>query len=99
MSKRHFACGVIAAMLLILPAPASGQEIGVKAGVNFASLTPEEDEEPDISRRVGAVGGVWVRTPPTARFSFQKRTGKATMNRARPNSTLLMEPMRRENHD
>ena len=71
MSSLRFASGAIAALLLILPPPASGQEIGVKAGVNFASLTPEEDEEPDISRRVGAVGGAWVRTPPTARFSFQ----------------------------
>jgi Outer membrane protein beta-barrel domain len=71
LSSHRLACGTIAAMLLILPASAPAQEIGVKGGASFATLTPEEDEEPDISRRVGAVGGVWVRTPPHSRLSFQ----------------------------
>jgi hypothetical protein len=63
---------VAAAVLLIIPASAFAQQIGVKAGVNFASLTPEEeDEEPLISRRVGPVAGVWVRAVRSARFSLQ----------------------------
>lgn len=61
---------VVAAALLILPASAPAQEVGVKAGVNFASLTPEEDEEPDISRRRGLVAGGWVRTRLTDRVSL-----------------------------
>jgi hypothetical protein len=71
LSSHSLAFGTIAAMLLIVPASAPAQEIGVKGGASFASLTPEEDEEPDISRRVGPVGGLWVRTPVHARFSFQ----------------------------
>jgi outer membrane protein with beta-barrel domain len=61
----------VAAVFLILPASAFAQELGIKAGVNFASLTPEEDEDPDTSRRPGLVGGVWFRTAPITRFSFQ----------------------------
>jgi hypothetical protein len=61
----------VAAVLLIFPASAFAQEIGVKAGANFASLTPEEDEDPDTSRRLGLLAGVWVRTPSTSRLSFQ----------------------------
>jgi hypothetical protein len=61
----------VAAVLLIFPASAFAQEVGVKAGANFASLTPEEDEDPDTSRRLGLLAGVWVRTPSTTRFSFQ----------------------------
>jgi len=60
-----------AAVFLILPASAFAQQIGVKAGVNFASLPPEADENPDIPPRLGPVGGVWVRTAPINRFSFQ----------------------------
>lgn len=37
---------------------APGQE--VKAGVNFASLTPEEDEDPDTSRRLGPAASGWL---------------------------------------
>ena len=66
-----FACAAVAALLLILPSAARAQEIGVKAGINSASLTPEEDEEPDFSRRPGFVGGVWFRTAPAPRWSFQ----------------------------
>lgn len=61
----------IAALVLIFPASAFAQEVGIKAGVNFASLTPEEDEDPDTSRRVGLVAGGWFRTPSAARVSFQ----------------------------
>jgi hypothetical protein len=60
-----------ATVLLVLPWSAFAQQLGVKAGVNFASLTPEEDESPDISRRPGLVAGVWFRIPSTTRVSFQ----------------------------
>jgi hypothetical protein len=60
-----------ASVFLVAPATAFAQEIGVKAGVNFASLTPEEDESPDMSRRRGLVAGGWFRTGTTARLSFQ----------------------------
>jgi hypothetical protein len=33
------------------------QQVGVKAGANFGSLTPEEGAEPDTSWRPGPVGG------------------------------------------
>ncbi len=62
---------IIAAAFLILPASVSAQQIGVKAGINFAYLTPEEDEDPDDSWRRGPIAGVWVRTPFTERVSFQ----------------------------
>ena len=62
---------VVAALLLIVPSSAPAQEVGVKAGANFASLTPEEDEDPEISRRLGLVAGAWVRLPRTSRVSFQ----------------------------
>ena len=62
---------VAAAIVLILPSSAPAQEIGVKAGVNFASLTPEEDEDPNTSRRIGPLGGVWVRIPSSVRVSVQ----------------------------
>jgi len=62
---------VVVAVFLICPSSAPAQEIGVKAGVNSASLTPEEDEDPDLSRHIGPIGGGWVRTPSTGRFSFQ----------------------------
>jgi hypothetical protein len=60
-----------AAAILILPTSALAQQVGVKAGINFASLPPEEDEHPDIPPRLGPVAGVWVRTPPAGRLSFQ----------------------------
>ena len=50
-----------AIVLLIVPTLAHAQEAGVKAGINSASLTPEEDEDPDMSRRIGFVGGGWIR--------------------------------------
>jgi hypothetical protein len=62
---------VAALVFLVLPGPALAQQLGIKAGANFASLTPEEDEDPDTSRRLGLVAGVWVRTPSASRFSIQ----------------------------
>jgi hypothetical protein len=60
------------AVFLFFAAPAAfAQQVGVKAGVNFASLIPEEDEDPELSRRRGLVAGVWVRAPRPARFSIQ----------------------------
>ena len=71
LSHHSLAYVVVASIVLMLPSSAPAQEIGVKAGVNFASLPPEEDEHPDIPPRLGPVGGVWVRTSPANRFSFQ----------------------------
>ena len=71
MSVRRVARVVFGGVFLILPVSALAQEIGVKAGVNFASLPPEEDETPDIPPRLGPVGGIWVRTSPANRLSFQ----------------------------
>jgi Outer membrane protein beta-barrel domain len=71
MSSHRVGRAVFTGVLLILPVSAFAQEIGVKAGVNFASLPPEEDEHPDIPPRLGPVGGVWIRTAPANRFSFQ----------------------------
>lgn len=59
------------AVLLAVPASTFGQEVGVKAGINSASLTPLEDQEPDVTRRLGPVVGIWVRTAPQGRWSFQ----------------------------
>jgi Outer membrane protein beta-barrel domain len=59
-----------AVALLLVPASAFAQEIGVKVGINAASLTPEEDESPDTSRRFGPVGGIWFRAPSAARVSL-----------------------------
>jgi len=70
-SRPRLVHAAIAAVFLVLPSSAPAQEIGVKVGANFASLTPEEDEDPDISRRVGPVTGVWVRIAPLRRVSFQ----------------------------
>ena len=61
----------IAAAVLTLPAVASAQQVGVKAGANFASLTPEEDETPDTSRRVGLVAGGWLAVPATSWLTMQ----------------------------
>ena len=70
-SRRILVHSLFVALLLILPSSAPAQEIGVKAGANFASLTPEEDEDPDMSRRLGLVGGAWVGIPISPRFSVQ----------------------------
>ena len=62
---------VAATVFLILPVSAHAQQFGVKGGINFASLTPEEDEDPDDSRRLGPAGGAWIRIPSSTRLSFQ----------------------------
>ena len=69
---RHGIVGALSATIfLILPATALAQQIGVKAGANFASLTPEEDEDPDRSLRIGPVAGLWVRMAAASPVSFQ----------------------------
>ena len=69
---RHGLAGAAAAAIfLILPASALAQQIGIKAGANFASLTPEEDEDPDRSLRSGPVAGLWVRMASASPVSFQ----------------------------
>ena len=72
MSTVRLAWAVLAAAAFVsLPAATCAQEVGVKAGLNSAWLTPLEDETPDITHRLGPVGGVWVRTPFAERVSFQ----------------------------
>src|SRR5688500_17728781 len=71
LSRNRLVHAAVAAILLLLPSSAPAQQVGVKAGANFASLTPEEDEDPEISRRVGPIGGVWVRIAPSSRVSWQ----------------------------
>ena len=61
----------VASAFLIIPILARAQEVGIKAGINSASLTPEEDEDPDISRRIGFVGGGWIHWSMSPRFSLQ----------------------------
>ena len=63
----------VAAVFLIFPASAFAQQVGIKAGVTFASLTPEEDEDPDLSRRRGLVAGGWFRMPPTSSLLVPSR--------------------------
>ena len=63
---------VAAAVLLIVPASAFAQQVGVKAGINYAYLLPEEDDEAHFySWRPGPVAGVWFGVPLTTRFPFQ----------------------------
>jgi hypothetical protein len=71
VSIPRFACALLAAAVLLQPASAFAQQVGVKAGINFASLPPEEDEHPDIPPRLGPIGGVWVQLASGGRFTFQ----------------------------
>ena len=69
--------GMVAALFLIAPSSALAQEVGVKAGANFASLTPAEDEDPETSRLLGAVGGVWA---PRPRSQFRGRLERSRID-------------------
>jgi hypothetical protein len=60
-----------ASAVTMFPAATFAQEVGVKAGLNSAWLTPLEDETPDITHRRGPVAGAWVRWPSGRRVSFQ----------------------------
>jgi hypothetical protein len=66
---RYVRAVITAAVLFILPAAAAAQQAGVKAGVNFASISDAEGFI-NTSQRIGLVGGVWV-VVPANRFSFQ----------------------------
>lgn len=68
---RSIVCALSLALVLTAPSAAFAQQIGMKGGINFASLTPEEDEDPETSRRKGPVGGIWVAVPIGARFAVQ----------------------------
>ena len=70
-SRRSLALAAVAACFAVLPSDAASQEVGVKAGINSTSLTPLEDEDPDTSRRIGPIAGLWVRLPTGNPFSFQ----------------------------
>ena len=70
MSNRQL-IPVIWLLVVFGATPAFAQQVGVKAGINASSLTPLEDQDPEISRRLGPVAGVWVRTPLVGRLSFQ----------------------------
>jgi len=51
------------AAILALPSIAAAQSpvtVGVKAGVNFATLSVDEDDDSDVKGLVGAVGGLFV---------------------------------------
>ena len=61
----------LAAMLSTVPTSTFAQQFGVKGGINFASLTPEEDDEPDSSRRLGPAVGLWVGMALSTRVSLQ----------------------------
>ena len=61
----------LAAMFMSVPASTFAQQFGLKGGINFASLTPEEDDEPDSSRRLGPVGGLWLGAALNTRVSLQ----------------------------
>ena len=71
LSRNSLVLGAVAAVLMTLPSPAAAQEVGVKVGANFASITPSEDEDPETSRRLGPIGGIWVRIAPASRVSLQ----------------------------
>jgi hypothetical protein len=68
--KRMLIAGVIVCTIAALPITASAQQVGVKAGVNSATLADLEDSD-GSKRRLGLVAGVWVRVPVSGRFSFQ----------------------------
>lgn len=69
--KRFFIGAALLAAVALAPIPALAQEAGIKAGVNFASLTRVADEADSTSRRLGLIGGVWIRIPSRNALSFQ----------------------------
>lgn len=69
--RRLLVPAALVAAVALVPSTASAQQIGAKAGVNFASLTNADDLFPDDSQRLGIVGGLFVTVPATDRFSFQ----------------------------
>ena len=85
--QRVLRAACAASAILIHPSLGHAQEVGVKAGINSASLTPEEDEDPDMSRRIGFVGGGWFRWPLSSCFSLQAEglfSDKGVIQRIQP---------------
>jgi hypothetical protein len=68
--RRLFTAAVLVTAIASLPTTAAAQQIGVKAGVNFATLA-EVDEFDDASRRIGLVAGLFAKVPVDEMFSFQ----------------------------
>jgi len=71
MSVTRFVPAALVAAVVLLPASASAQQIGAKAGVNFASLSNTEDFIPEDGQRIGLAAGLFVTVPATERLSFQ----------------------------
>jgi hypothetical protein len=71
MSVKRFIPAALVAAAVLVPTTASAQQVGVKAGVNFASLSNASDFIPDDGQRMGLVGGLFVTVPATERFAFQ----------------------------
>jgi len=69
--KRLFIGALLLVSVAALPAAAFAQEADIKGGVNFASLTRFDDEADSTSRRLGLIGGVWVRIPSGSPLSIQ----------------------------
>lgn len=69
--RRLFTAIALVAAVASFPLTASAQQVGVKAGVNFANLTNADDVFGDDTQRIGLVGGLFVTVPATERFSFQ----------------------------
>lgn len=71
MFHQRYARAVLAVVaFFVVPVSALAQEVGVKAGINFASMTPLEDQDPDTTPRLAPVGGIWIRMPREG-LSFQ----------------------------
>lgn len=69
--KRFLIGAALLSSVIALPASALAQEAGIKGGVNFASLTRFDEEADSTSRRLGLIGGVWVRLVSSGALSFQ----------------------------
>jgi hypothetical protein len=69
--KRLFIAAATVASFAAVPLSAYAQEVGIKGGANFATMSGAEDAFVDITRRVGLIGGVWVRTAVGRPVSFQ----------------------------
>lgn len=69
--RRLFTAAVLVTAFAFLPSTAAAQQIGVKAGVNFANISDVTEDFPESTQRIGLVGGLFVKVPVTERFSFQ----------------------------
>ncbi len=70
--KRFVIGAALALTAAALPSPVFAQQAGIKAGLNFATLTEADDDVfVQSSRRLGLIGGAWVRVVQRDAFSFQ----------------------------